>query len=246
MTAPDPNQNPGELLPLLEKGEISLEGQFVWGSNYTLLVNVTNGSQHTQAVYKPTQGERPLWDFPAETLGLREAAAYQVSAFLQWPLVPPTVYRRDGPMGPGSLQAFIEHDPEYHFFTFSESDRARLRPVALFDLVINNADRKGGHLLVDSQGQIWAIDHGICFHEMPKLRTVIWDFVDEPLPPELCTGLEQLRDQLSAGSALEQRLLACLSAGELRAMQRRVDRILTRQKFPPPPRNSRPYPWPLI
>ncbi len=150
-------------------------------------------------MYKPTRGERPLWDFPPASLAGREVAAYLVSEALGWRLVPPTIYRKKGPLGPGSLQAFVEHDPEYHYFTFNESDRQRLRPVALFDLLINNADRKGSHVLLDEQDHMWLIDHGVCFHVEDKIRTVIWDFAGEPFPDALCSDLtafpRQARDQ---------------------------------------------------
>jgi streptogramin lyase len=120
-------------------------------------------------------------DFPRASLARREVAAYLVSEALGWRLVPPTVYRKDGPIGSGSLQLFIEHDPGYHYFTFSDADRQRLHPVAIFDLLINNADRKGSHLLLDPDGHLWLIDHGLCFHREDKLRTVIWDFAGEPI-----------------------------------------------------------------
>ncbi len=111
-------------------------------------------------------------------------------------MVPETIYRRRAPVGPGSLQRFIEHNPEYHYFNFNEEDHQRLRPVALFDLVINNADRKGGHILFDESGHIWLIDHGICFHVEDKLRTVVWDFAGEPIPQDLKAVLEKLLNLL--------------------------------------------------
>jgi hypothetical protein len=135
---------PQDSLPLLQTGEISLEGQFLWGSNSTLLVHVAQDEQVISAVYKPTEGVRQLWDFDAHTLALREVAAFIVSEALGWDLVPPTVLRSDGPFGMGSLQVFVEHNPDYHYFNFSPEDRQRMRPVAAFDIVINNADRKGG------------------------------------------------------------------------------------------------------
>src|SRR3990172_8423486 len=137
------------LLTALEKGQITIQGEFLWGSNYTFQVLVEHEGKTLQAVYKPTRGERPLWDFPKASLARREVAAFLVSEVLGWSLVPPTVYRRQAPIGPGSLQLYVEHDPEYHYFNFSQVDRQRLRPVALFDLLINNADRKGSHLLID-------------------------------------------------------------------------------------------------
>ena len=179
-------------LTILSTGTLELKGQFVWGSNYTFLVEIQHEDQKIPAVYKPTQGERPLWDFPAASLARREAAAFVVSDALEWELVPPTVYREDAPLGPGSLQVFIEHDPEYHYFNFSEEDKQRLRPAALFDLLVNNADRKGSHVLLDKDEHVWLIDHGICFHVDDKLRTVIWDFAGETFPGELVKDLQDI------------------------------------------------------
>ncbi len=234
------------ILALLEKGDIDLEGQFLWGSNYTLLVDVTHEGETRQAVYKPSRGERPLWDFPRASLAMREVAAYLVSEHIGWKFVPPTVYRSDGPLGEGSLQLFVEHDPEYHYFNFKREDTQRLRPVALFDFLINNADRKGGHILVSDDAHIWLIDHGICFHQDPKLRTVLWDFAGEPLPEALCADLQRFRRQIEPESPFYQQIRRYLSPGEIRAMSRRADWLLESGVFPQPPKHARPYPWPLI
>ena len=185
------------ILTALQSGKILVKGEFLWGSNYTFLAQIEHAGENLAGVYKPTRGERPLWDFPVATLARREVAAYLVSEALGWRLVPPTVYRRDGPAGPGSLQLYVEHDPEYHYFNFSQEDIQRLRPVALFDLLINNADRKGSHILVDQDRHLWLIDHGICFHEEDKLRTVIWDFAGEPFPDELCSTLSDFLQKLA-------------------------------------------------
>ena len=179
-----PELETSTVLSVLQNGEITIKGEFVWGSNYTFLAEVCQEAQVVQSVYKPSRGERPLWDFPAASLARREAAAYVVSEALGWELVPPTVYRKKAPIGPGSLQLFIEHDPELHYFNLGEADKQRLRPVVLFDLLINNADRKGSHLLYDNHHHLWLIDHGICFHAEDKLRTVIWDFAGEPIPEQ--------------------------------------------------------------
>ncbi len=231
---------------ILHNGEISLEGQFLWGSNYTLLVDVTCEGERIKAVYKPTRGVRPLWDFDAPTLARREVAAYQVSRLLGWDLVPATVYREDGPMGPGSLQRFVEHDPDYHFFNFSEQDIERLQVAAAFDIIINNADRKGGHFLVDPQGHIWLIDHGICFHEDTKLRTVLWNFAGQPLLEEIKTGLRRFEESLEKDPAAIARLQPYLDRREIDAMLRRAQNLRRRGVFPQPPRHTRPYPWPLV
>jgi uncharacterized repeat protein (TIGR03843 family) len=229
----------------LEKGVTTLKGEFLWGSNYTYLAEVQHASQQLLAVYKPTQGERPLWDFPAASLARREAAAFVVSDALEWELVPPTVYRQDAPLGPGSLQVYIEHDPEYHYFNFSKADRQRLRPVVLFDLLINNADRKGSHVLLDENSHVWLIDHGICFHVDDKLRTVIWDFAGETFPRQLVKDLQDLQKKLTAGS-LRDRLLTLLSEEEVDALAERARQLLTEPRYPEPDPRRRPYPWPPV
>jgi uncharacterized repeat protein (TIGR03843 family) len=236
-------------LETLQKGEITVQGEFLWGSNYTFFVNVAHDGQELTGVYKPTRGERPLWDFPTASLAHREAAAYLVSQALGWGLVPPTLYRKRGPSGPGSLQLFIDHDPEYHYFTFSDEDRQRLRPTCLFDLLINNADRKGSHVLIGKDGGVWLIDHGICFHEEDKLRTVIWDFVGEPIPETLCADLARLSARLfgpTADPVLVERLGNHLSLVEINAMAIRGVALAEAGQFPPPNPYRRPYPWPQI
>src|SRR4030042_1894738 len=198
------------VLNVLQFGEITIKGEFVWGSNYTFLAEVSQNGVKFFSVYKPSRGERPLWDFPPASLARREAAAYLVSEALGWELVPPTVYRRKAPIGPGSLQLFIEHDPEIHYFNLNEGDRQRLRPVVLFDLLINNADRKGSHLLYDNHHHLWLIDHGICFHEDDNIRTVIWDFVGEPIPEKLTADLCDFLHMLSSTTGLSRELHALL------------------------------------
>jgi uncharacterized repeat protein (TIGR03843 family) len=236
---------PDPILSLLSTGTIELKGQFVWGSNYTFLVQVALGEETLPAVYKPARGERPLWDFPEGTLAQREVAAYVLSRALGWDLVPPTVLRPDGPAGPGSLQLFVDADPERHYFTFTEAEKQRLRPAAVFDLLINNADRKGGHVLLGESDHLWLIDHGVCFHAEDKLRTIIWDFVAEPIPRELLASLRRLRQALVDEGALRTELGGLLAAEEVEALQARADRLLRLKRFPPPGA-GRPYPWPLV
>ena len=238
MPSPDP-------LTILSTGTLELKGQFVWGSNYTFLVQASLGSEIFPAVYKPARGERPLWDFPEGSLAQREVAAYVISRALGWDLVPPTVLRPDGPAGPGSLQLFVDADPERHYFRFNQAEKQRLRPAALFDLLINNADRKGGHVLLGESDHLWLIDHGVCFHVEDKLRTVIWDFVGEPIPGELLAELRIFRRVLKEDAALQAELAALLSAPELSALQARAGRLLRLKRFPPPGA-GRPYPWPLV
>ena len=227
----------------LQTAPLALKGEFVWGSNHTFLVEVQGSAEPFLAVYKPTQGERPLWDFPEASLALREAAAYVVSQALGWDLVPPTFFRPDGPFGPGSLQLFIDHDPEYHYFNLTEEDRQRLRPVALFDILVNNADRKGSHMLFDPQDHLWLIDHGICFHVDPKLRTVIWDFAGEPIPAVL---LDRLRSLQGRTTDWLPGLAEYLLAEELAALEGRLEGLLANPVYPLPPGNRRAFPYPPV
>ena len=240
-------------LTTLEAGSLDMQGEFVWGSNYTFLIDVKYKSKSLQAVYKPTRGERPLWDFPKASLAQREVVAYLVSQALEWDFVPPTVLRDDGPFGPGSLQLFVEHDPEYHYFNFSETDRQRLRSVVLFDVVVNNADRKGSHILFDPDDQMWLIDHGLCFNVHDKLRTVIWDFAGEPISERYCNELEQLLRKLKPRLASESgthpdplvsMLSPYLTPGEIVALGKRIDQLLSTGIYPDPDPNRRHYPWP--
>jgi len=210
------------------------------GSNYTFLVDVTCEGQTVSGVYKPSRGEQPLWDFEENTLALREVAAYLVSEALGFGFVPFTVFREDGPHGPGSLQQYIEYDPNYHYFSFTSEEKQLLQPVVLFDLLVNNADRKGSHVFFEKEShKLYAIDHGICFHVQNKLRTVIWDFASQPIPDSL---LSLLADLPSCRAALE----PYLSPGEFEALQRRADRLLTTRHFPPPPRDRRAFPYPPL
>lgn len=234
----------------LRYGEMQIKGEFLWGSNYTFLVEIVHERETIRAVYKPTRGERPLWDFPSASLARREVAAYLVSEALNWKLVPPTVYRKKGPIGPGSVQLFVDHDPEYHYFNFTVEDRQRLRPTVLFDLLVNNADRKGSHVLRDHQGWLWLIDHGVCFHVEDKLRSVIWDFAGEPIPADLCSDLSHFLIELDVEqgkySRLASNLLEYISLAELRALARRAQQLIDHGFFPAPDPYRRPYPWPQI
>lgn len=246
---------PDTALNALQEGKIALKGEFMWGSNYTYLAQVRHGGEELPAVYKPTKGVRQLWDFSSSSLARREVAAYLVSQALGWVLVPPTAYRRDGPLGPGSLQLFIEHDPEYHYFNFSAEDRQRLRPTALFDLLINNADRKGSHVLLDADRHLWLIDHGICFHVDDKLRTVIWDFAGEEIPSKLLADLRLYYQKLTPqggnrleieGSEIPHQLSPYLNAAEIAALARRAEDLISGGCFPNPDPSRRQFPWPPV
>ncbi len=234
---------------LLDHGEIDVIGRMPWSSNATFLVVVTDAGDDTDTgdavlgIYKPQAGERPLWDFPDGTLAAREVAAFAVSEMLGWELVPRTVLR-DGPLGLGAVSRFYDHDPEEHYFEIVNGREDVFRRFAVFDTVINNTDRKGGHVLLDERGHVWGIDHGTCFHVHPKLRTVIWDFAGEPVPSELLTDLECLLDRTAGGDAQE--LRALLSNAEIDAMLNRIRLLLKRRRFPLPSGDYHDYPWPTI
>ena len=186
-----------------------------------------------------------MWDFLDNTLAQREVASYLVSEALGFHFVPYTTLREDGPFyGPGSIQQYIDFDPEYHYFTFNDADKERLRPVALFDLLINNADRKGSHVLIEKDtNKLWIIDHGICFHEESKLRTVLWDFAGQPIPDDLRTKIATL---LSPDCGLTELLRPYLNSNEIAALTARTKALLAMKKFPFPPRDRRAYPYPPL
>lgn len=238
--------NETQILRTLSTGTIELEGQFVWGSNYTFLVKVLSPeSEPVYAVYKPSQGERPLWDFPRFSLAKREVAAYRTSKALGWDYVPPTVLCAEGPAGPGSLQFYVDVDPERHYYTFTQQELQRLHPVAIFDIMINNADRKAGHVLLGADGRIWLIDHGVCFHQAYKLRTVIWDFVGQPIPDPLLETLSRFHQRIAFPEYIEETYDSLLSSDEIHAMRARIQVLLDSKVFPEP-RQDRPFPWPLV
>lgn len=237
--------NDKALLQILDEGRLELEGHLTWGSNYTFLARVCQDEQSVLAIYKPQQGERPLWDFDPGTLCLRECAAYLVSAAIGWNMTPPTILRQ-GPYGLGSLQLFVDHDPEQHYFTIEGQYPEQLQRFVLFDAIINNADRKSGHILVGLDGRLWAIDHGVSFHVEPKLRTVIWEFAGEPIPPNEMAALAALQKRLAEkGSSFIIELTKLLSPAEIRAMKQRLAKLIQSGQFPQPGR-GRHYPWPLV
>ncbi|MFQ6015696.1 MAG: SCO1664 family protein [Anaerolineae bacterium] len=233
------------ILSLLVGGEIDAHGLVPWSSNYTFLVTVDDGSLSCLAIYKPRRGERPLWDFPQGTLCLREYAAYLISEALGWSLVPPTVLRQ-GPQGLGAVQLFIDAEAEAHYFTFRDEHVQELQRIAAFDCVVNNADRKGGHCLRGKDGRIWAVDHGVTFHAVPKLRTVIWDFAGQPIPEEMLQDLKSLRARLSGRDPLLEALANLLTMEELVALKQRLDRLIETATFPEPDPHRRTTPWPPI
>jgi uncharacterized repeat protein (TIGR03843 family) len=232
-----------EALALLEAGELEVLGLLPRASNFTFLARVRDGDEQMLAVYKPRSGEAPLWDFEAGTLAAREVAAFVVAQALGWPWVPPTVLR-EGPHGPGSVQRFVAFDPDQHYLTMQDERPDEFRRIALFDVAANNADRKSGHCLLAEDGRIFVVDHGVCFHQEPKLRTVIWDFVGEPIPQDLQTDLGALERNLAVGS-LRERLERLLTPAEIDATADRAARLVGSGRFPEPG-PGRPYPWPVV
>ncbi len=200
------------------------------------------GPDDRLAVWKPTRGERPLFDFPLGTLARREVAAYLVSEAIGWGVVPPTVLR-DGPFGEGMLQLWIEADPDADVVGMLRADDPRLRRIALFDAVVNNTDRKGGHLLPVPGGHLYAVDHGVTFSVVPKLRTVLWAWEGEPIAADERAALEALSGAMEDGS-LSGPLRALLARREIEATARRVTELLTTGVFPSPSPDWPPIPWP--
>ncbi len=236
----------GDVLALLAKGEMEVQGMMPWSTNYTLLVTVRDGDLQGLAVYKPRRGERPLWDFPRGTLCQREFAAFLLSEALGWSLVPPTVLR-DGPYGYGSVQLYIDCDQDAHLFTMQKEGgyEDQLARLAAFDILSNNADRKSGHCLKGTDGRLWAIDHGICFHAEPKLRTVLWDYAGEPICEEIMADLRALREDIRNGGRFIRALEGLLAPEEVRAFRRRLDRLIETGCYPDPGA-ARHIPWPPV
>lgn len=255
------------LLSALSEGELSVQGRLAVASNATLLCTVPlDGDRQLQCVYKPVAGERPLWDFPDETLGRREMAAYSLSEALCWHLVPPTVWREDGPAGPGMCQAWIEEsdstevidvcaptevqsgwivvmnaeDQEGNPLLLVHADRHDLHRVAVFDALINNADRKGGHVIVDADDRIWCIDHGVSFSVDDKLRTVLWGWAGESISGEVLADLAAFEPSL--GSILE----PWLAPEEIEITAARLRALIETGTLPHPSAQWPAVPWPVF
>ena len=259
-----------DALELLARGHMEIEGRLVDASNTTLRAEITLDGMTRRCVYKPVQGERPLWDFPDGTLAGREISAYLVSQATGWDLVPPTILR-DGPLGPGALQLWVDEPvdaegligfvPAYDIppgwlavanardetgdaFALAHADDPRLARLAVFDSVINNADRKGGHVLYPATGAIHGVDHGISFHVENKLRTVLWGWTGKPLIAEAAGVLADLARRLDGalGAALEEHL----TVSEVQHVRLRVKRLLRSGRFPKPPQDWPAIPWPPV
>lgn len=263
MTTSDP-----DILDALASDDLQVEGRLFDASNATLRCQlVTSGAY---CVYKPVRGERPLWDFPNGTLAQREVAAYELSALAGWNVIPPTTWRDDGPAGPGMCQAWIETDDSSVVVDVVAADEQRpgwvsvlsgedghgqdvhlihevserVLRIAVLDVIINNADRKGGHLLVDGDQRLWAIDHGVCFAVEHKLRTVLWGWAGEAIPAPLLSEIDHLRTALNAEHG--DRVLSWLHDDERDALFERIDTLLTRQALPVPRRDGPAVPWPVL
>lgn len=228
------------MLDLLSQGDLTVEGRLVDASNATLYCVVRCDGVEAECVYKPVAGERPLWDFPDGTLAEREVAAHEVSAALGWAIVPPTVLR-DGPFGPGMVQQWIDVDETVDLIGLLRGTDPQLRRIAVFDALINNGDRKGGHLLPTASGKVYGIDHGVSFSVENKLRTVLWQWAGEPLTEESLAALEELRE-----SDLPARLEELLTVREVRAYRRRLERLLSIGLHPEPSGDWPPVPYPPI
>lgn len=228
-----------DALGFLLGAEIEVLGLLPYASNATLLTHLRHEGREALAVYKPRRGERPLWDFPSGTLCLREAAAWVVSDELGWDLVPPTVLR-DGPAGFGALQLYVEEHEEADVRALPQTHPDELKRLALFDVVINNADRKAGHLLIDRAGKLWGVDHGVAFSEDPKLRTVVWVYEGETIPQALVSDLVAFASRTANDTPLRE----MLDGSEIDAMLDRIDVLRQTGCFPSPDPGRHHVPWP--
>jgi hypothetical protein len=225
--------------------ELKVLGLLHGSSNYTFLAQLEpHPPAGLLAVYKPARGESPLWDFEAGTLYRREVAAYELSKVLGWPRIPPTVVRKRGPHGIGALQLFIDADRR-HFLDEQATRRTTWARVALFDVIVNNAERKSGHCLFDANDEVWVIDHGLTFNVEHKLRTVIWDFSGDPLPPDLCGDVERALVDVDKGG-LAVILDGLLSPAEVRMLKRRLRGVLDASWRFPEPTSAWSIPWPPV
>jgi hypothetical protein len=239
--------DPAATLEVLTEGEMQIAGRILGSSNHAMFARVTRACPPPEtpvavdAIYKPIAGERPLDDFPDETLGRREVAAFLVSEAIGWSIVPPTVLR-DGPFGEGSVQLWIDIDDTVDVVGMVVGDDPALRRIAVFDAAVNNTDRKGGHLLPVPGGHVYGVDHGVCFSTVPKLRTVLWGWRGQSFAPDELDGLARLRDALRGDLARD--LAGLLSRGEIAATRRRVDGLLETRRFPLPRPDWPAIPWP--
>src|SRR3954452_2265464 len=236
-----PPADDAEARTLLVDGVIDVEGRMLDASNVTLVGAIRTGTLEAECVYKPVAGERPLWDFPDGTLAGREVSAALVSEATGWRIVPPTVLR-DGPFGRGMVQLWMDGDASVDLAAFVRQDHPALRRMAVLDAVINNADRKGGHIIPMPDGHVYGVDHGICFSVDPKLRTLLWRGAGKPLPVAALEVLEKLGDELRGD--LGEQLHEHLTRREVQCTQRRVSELLRTQLHPEPSGEWPALPWP--
>jgi uncharacterized repeat protein (TIGR03843 family) len=235
------------VIDVLRSGTVDILGRLVASTNHAMYARLTvdcpppEAATVIDAVYKPVAGERPLDDFPDGTLARREVAAYLVSAVTGWQIVPPTVLR-DGPFGEGAFQLWIDVDETVDVVALVIDDDPRLRRIAVFDAIVNNTDRKGGHLLPVGGGHVFGVDHGVCFSPVPKLRTVLWGWRGQPLDETEIAGVRAVRAALDG--QLGRDLAELLEPVEVAATVRRADRLLQTRRFPRPSPNWPAVPWP--
>lgn len=288
MTAPVPVDGaapePDDVIDVLSRGELEVRGRLVDASNATLYAAVRLDAVEVRCVYKPVAGERPLWDFPSRTLARREVAAFVLSAWTGWDVVPPTVFRQEGPYGPGSVQCWVgeaevdsDGDPveveagagmidivspqdvppgwlhvlraqsyEGTAVSLVHADDPALQRMAVFDVVANNADRKGGHVLRDAAGTVFGVDHGLTFNVEDKLRTVLWGWAGKRLPEDLLAGLERLAADLEGSGRLHDDLRSLLTRAEVERTAHRARTLLESRRFPRPGSTRHPIPWPAF
>lgn len=234
-----------DAVPLLESAEVIGGYRMPYGSNYTFLVHLDAGDGNCiRAIYKPRDGERPLYDYPSGTLYQRECATFMLSRALGWPNIPYTL-AREGPYGIGSMQMYIDCDPQITYFNLIEHNTEELAKFAVFDLVVNNGDRKAGHCLQDEDGAIWSIDHGLTFHPIFKLRTVMVEFWGKPIPDHLADDLQALLASLESPTHnLPYILSSLITQKEMSALTQRLSLMLQRRKLPMlDPYRDVPWPW---
>ena len=227
---------------ILAHGEIHITGRLVDASNATLFGQARLDDHVVSVIYKPIAGERPLWDFPDGTLAGREVAAYRFSEFSNMKIVPLTILR-EGPYGPGAVQQWIDVDEEIDLIELAQSEDPRLRQFVLFDAIVNNTDRKIGHLLPTDDGRLLGCDHGVCFHEEDKLRTVLWQWMGEPLNTQEWETLQSIIDRFDS---FAEEVSDLLSQPEIAATRERVERLMAEGVFPKPSEDWPAVPWPPI
>ncbi|MHC8497221.1 MAG: SCO1664 family protein [Actinomycetes bacterium] len=259
-----------DLAHVLATADLRINGQLAGASNATLAATIDSGQDQISCVYKPRRGERPLWDFPSGTLAHREVATYQLDQALGWGLVPVTVWREDGPYGPGMCQVWIQDEVNHpacdvvvpdnvpagwHVVLEAETydgtpvvvahdSDPRAQQMAIFDVLANNADRKGGHILRDDSGTLFGIDHGLTFHVEPKLRTVLWGWSGQIIPDSLIADLQRLSESMSVSGSAGAQLRMHLSDAEIDALCQRLDNLMSTGVFPLPGTDYPPLPWP--